>query len=81
MVSAVVSVTVIRVLLFVWDVSVLRECKSDGNAGVRAVGCVVTLSVGCDYMGSTCGSGIVSSTYECGVRGVGGVCEICMCLG
>ena len=29
-------------------------------------------------MGGTCGSGVLSST--CVVRGVGGVCDMCMCL-
>ena len=41
----------------------------------------------CEYMGGTRGSGVVSSTDDvlemsvmCGARGVGGVCEMCMCL-
>ena len=33
-VDVVVSVTVIRVLLFVLHVCMLRECEGDGNAGV-----------------------------------------------
>ena len=39
------------------------------------------------HVGDTCGSGIVSSTYDvqwmsvvCGMRGAGGVYEMCMCL-
>ena len=32
-------VIVMRVLLFVWNVSMLRECESDGNAGVGRCGC------------------------------------------
>ena len=43
------------------------------------------VSVG--HVGGTCDSGIVSSTADvlgmsvvCGMKGVGGVCEICMCL-
>ena len=32
--SAVVTVTVMRVLLFVLHVCMMRECESDGNAGV-----------------------------------------------
>ena len=33
------SVTVIRVLLFVLQVSTMRECEGDGNAGVGAGMC------------------------------------------
>ena len=32
--DAVVAVTVMRVLLFVFHVCLLRECGGDGNAGV-----------------------------------------------
>ena len=39
------------------------------------------------HMGDTCGSGIVSSAADVlwmsvvrGMRGIGGVCEMCMCL-
>ena len=38
-VGAVVAVTVMRVLLFVLDVSMMRECDGDGNAGVGDGGC------------------------------------------
>ena len=37
----VVSVTVMRVVLFVLDVRMLRECEGDGNAGVGEEGGVV----------------------------------------
>ena len=36
--DAVVAVTVMRVLLFVLDVSMLRECEGDSNAGVGGRG-------------------------------------------
>ena len=36
------------------------------------------------YMGGTCGSGVLSSACDVlemiVVRGVGGVCDMCMCL-
>ena len=42
-------------------------------------GCVV--SAGHEYVGGTHSSGIVSSEADVlGMRGVGGVCEMCMCL-
>ena len=31
-------------------------------------------------MSGTCGSGVLSSTGDMLVRGVGGVCDMCMCL-
>ena len=34
MASAVVAVNIMRVLLFVLDVSILTECEGDSNAGV-----------------------------------------------
>ena len=46
------------------------------------------LFAGCDLMGGTCGSGFVSTADDvqemsvvCGVRGIGGVCEVCMARG
>ena len=42
-----------------------------GSAGVVAV--IVCMS-------GTCGSGVLSSTGGVLVRGVGGVCDMCMCL-
>ena len=64
--GAVVVLTMMRVLLFVCKVSMLRECKGDGNAGVGAKGGV---SAGCEYMG---GTPVVSNAddvleIECGV--------------
>ena len=45
------------------------------------------MSVGYDYMGGTRGLCVVSSSYDVlemrvvlGVRGVSGMCEMCMCL-
>ena len=42
---------------------------------------VVSVSV---YMGGTCGSGVLSSAADVlemsVVRGIGGVCDMCMCL-
>ena len=55
----------------------LRECE--GNASVGDGGRVVVVSSW--HVGCKCGSGIVSSAADVpGMRGVGGVCEICMCL-
>ena len=31
-------------------------------------------------MSGTCGSGVLSSTGDMLVKGVGGVCDMCMCL-
>ena len=74
--SAVVAVTVMYVLLFVLHVYVLCE-----GAGVGSGGGVVAVSA---CMSGTRGSGVLSSTgdvLEMSVlRGVGGVCNICMCL-
>ena len=59
----------------------LLGCEGDGNAGVGSGGCVVAVSA---CMGGTRGSGVLSSTgdvFEMSVlRGVGGVCDMCMCL-
>ena len=60
-VGAVLSVTVMRVLLFVLDVSMLRKCDGDGNANSGAGKGVVAVSAGHEYVGGTCGSVIVSS--------------------
>ena len=78
-VCAVVALTVIRVLLFMREVSMLIECDGDGNAGVGVGEC----------MGGICGSGVVliqetmkemSVSVVRGVRGIGGVYEMCLCL-
>ena len=76
-----------RVLLFVLDVIMLRECEGDSNAGV-GYGGGVTVSAGHEYVGGTRGSYIVSSVAGVLVgmsvvretREVGGGCELCMCL-
>ena len=79
------AVTVRRVLLFVCDVSMMRECEDDGNAGIGDWRGVVAVSAMDEYMGDTRGSCIVFSADDMldmsvvhGVRGV--VCEMCMCL-
>ena len=84
-VSAVVVVTVIHVLLSVLHVCLLRArllgFEGDGNAGVWSGGGVVAVSA---YMGGTRGSGVLASAGDVlemsVVRGVGGVCDMCMCL-
>ena len=43
-VGKMVALTVMRELLFVYDVSMLRECEDDGNGGVGP-GCVWCVSV------------------------------------
>ena len=60
-------------------------CEGDDNAGVGDGGGVVVVSVW--HVDSTCGSGIVSGAADVlgmsvvrGMRNVGGVCEMCMCL-
>ena len=61
----------------------MQECDGDGNDGVVAV------SAGNEYMCGTRGSGIMSTcsadsvlhlNLVRGMRSVGGVCEMCMCL-
>ena len=56
----------------------LLGCESDGNIGV---GVVVAVSA---YMGGRHGSGVLSSAGDVldmsVVRGVGGLCDICVCL-
>ena len=56
-------------------------CEGDGNVGVGSGGGVVALSA---YMGGTRGSGVMSSADDLlemsVVRGVGGMCDTCMCL-
>ena len=80
-VGDVVAVTVMHVMLFVWHVCVLRECVCDGNVDVESGGGGVAMSA---CMGGTRGSCVLSSAcdvLEMSVaRGVGGVCDICMCM-
>ena len=56
-------------------------CEGDGNAGVVFGGGVVVDS---ECMSGTHGSGVLSSTGDVlemsVVRGLGGVCYMCMCL-
>ena len=52
-------------------------CEGDGNAGVGSGGTVVAVSA---CMTGTHGSGVLSSTGGVLVRGLGGVCDMCMCL-
>ena len=83
-VGAVVSVTVMHVLLFLLHVCMLQECE---GARVTAMllwgsgGGVVAVSA---HMGGTRGWGVLSSTGDVPemsvARGVGGVCDMCMCL-
>ena len=79
--SAVVAVTVMHVLLFMLHACALRECEGDGNAGLGSVGGVVAVSA---YMGGTRGSGVLSSACDVleisMMRGVGRVCDMCMCM-
>ena len=88
-VDAGVSVTVMRVLLFVLHVCILRECE---DARVTAMLVWGRKRCGCGEcrtgnVGDTRRSGIVSSTADVlvmsvwhGIREVGGVCEMCMCV-
>ena len=59
----------------------MLRCEGVGDAGVGSGGGVVTLSA---YMVFTRGSGVLSSAGDVlemsVVRGVGGVCDMCMCL-
>ena len=84
-VAVVVAVTVIYVMLFVLHVCMLRECEGDRNVGVGDGGDMVMVSAW--HVGGTRGSCIVSSAADVlgmsvvrGMRGVGGVCEMCLCL-
>ena len=58
----------------------MLRCEADGNAGVGSGGGVVAVSA---YMGGTRCSGVLSSAGDVPdmsmVRGVGGVCDMCMC--
>ena len=82
--DAVVTVTVMHVLFVVAYVFATRllGCEGDGNVGVGSGGCVVEVSV---YMAGTRGSCVLSSASDVlemsVVRGVGGVCDMCMYWG
>ena len=82
--GAVVAVTVMHALLFVLHVYLLRDCKGAMMTAmlVWSPGEVwVAVSA---YMGGTRGSGVLASAGDVlersVVRGVGGVCDMCMCL-
>ena len=59
----------------------LLGCEGNGNASVGSGGGVFAVSA---YMGGTRGSGGLPSAGDVlemsVVRGVGGVCDMCMCL-
>ena len=62
----------------------MRGCNGDCNAGVGAGKGVVAVTAGCECMGGTRGSGVVSSAHDVlemsvvrRVMGVGRVCEMC----
>ena len=68
-------------------VCMLRECDGDSNDGVGDEGGVIVVSAWHEYVCGIRGSGIVSSAADllemsmvCWMRGVDGVCEVCMCL-
>ena len=52
----------------------VRWCEGNGSASVGSGSGVVAC------MSGTCGSGVLFSTGDVLMRGVGGVCEMCMCL-
>ena len=65
-----------------------RGYEGDVNDGVEAGRCVVAVSMWCEYMGGTRGSGVVSNADDTldlsvvrRVRGVDGVCEMCLARG
>ena len=50
-------------------------------------GAVVVMSAGKEYVGGThvscivsCAADVLGMSIVCGLRGVGGVCEMCMCM-
>ena len=82
-VDAEVAVTVIRVLLFVLHVCMLKECDGARLTAMLVWGMdVVVVSAG--HVGGTRGSGIMFSAVDVlwmsVMRGVGVVCEMCMCF-
>ena len=63
-----------------WDVSILRECNDDANAGVEDRGVVAAVSASViiwvvHVVQVLC---LAHMCLERGVIGVGGVCEMCM---
>ena len=53
---------VMHVLLIVLHVCMLRECEGYGNAGMGDERGMIAVSPGCECIGGTCGSGVVSSS-------------------
>ena len=89
LVRAVVAVTDMCAVVYVGCEYAERlcGCEGDSNADVGDGGVVVEVNAGHEYVGGTRVSGIVSSAADelemCvgrGMKGVGGVCEMCMCL-
>ena len=86
----VVCVLVLRCYECVCCMWVLIYAKAHNlilNTGVGNGGCVVGISAGHEYVGGTRGWGIVSSAVDLlglnvvrGMKRVGGICEMCMCL-
>ena len=73
--------TVRHVLLFVFHVCAVRVCVGYDNAGVGPGGGVVVViacTSGARGSGVLCSAGDVLDMSV--VRGVGGVCDMCMCL-
>ena len=60
----VLAVTIMHMLLFVLDVSMMRDYEGDGNAGVGDGGGVVVVSAWHEYVGGTRGLGSVSSATD-----------------
>ena len=56
--------SVLHVLLLVWDVSMLIESMGEWQRWCGDRGVVVEVSVGCEYIDGTRGSGVVSSAYD-----------------
>ena len=71
--------TVMRVLLFVLHVCVLRECEGVWKMAMLGWGWMRCGCGSAGHVGSTRGSGTVSSAADV-MRGVGELCEMCMCL-
>ena len=78
------DVVCLCLVCIVWQFSIaarLLGCESDGNAGVGSWGGVVAASA---YICGTRGSGVLASACDVlemsVVKGVGGVCDMCMWL-
>ena len=79
--DAVVAMTVMRVILCVLHVGMVGECEGDINAGMGDGEGVVIVSAWHEYVGGTPDSAdMLGMCVVRGMRGVSGVCEMCMCL-